>query len=77
MANTPEGPWTLALEKELEDSRQQEDDDPYRLQVMLLDTKVTMQFVKFELISWYGNGGGLQYFTVIPETGILSLEFEF
>ena len=71
VANAIEGPWKLSLDQELRDSRQQKDEDPHRLQVLLLDTKVTVQFVKFELISWYGNGGGLQYFTVIPESGKL------
>ena len=71
MAKVRDGPWKLSLDQELKDSRQQKDDDPYRLQVLLLETKVTVQFVKFELISWHGRGGGLQYFTVIPESGKL------
>ena len=60
---TESGPWTKVLEYELEDSRQQE--DPIPLQLIALDAGMQQaQFVKFELVSWWGNSGGLQYFDI-------------
>ena len=54
------------LDTELEDSRRQS--DPLPLQVIGLDVgRVTAMFVKFELVSWWGYGGGLQYFDIIRE----------
>ena len=50
------------LETTLEDSRQQ--NDPLPLQLIGLQTEVTGQFIKFELLEWYGKGGGLQYFDI-------------
>jgi hypothetical protein len=57
------GPWHNVLETTLEDSRQQM--DPLPLQVIYLQSKVIGQFVKFELLEWYGQGGGLQYFDIL------------
>ena len=49
------GPWTELLDDELE-------------QIASLQTfsfqATTDKFFKFEIVSWYGNGGGLQYFDV-------------
>ena len=55
------GPWTLVVHKELPDSRHQSDPLPV-LSFRFSDR--TARFVKFNLISWYGYGGGLQYFAV-------------
>ena len=57
-----EGPWTKVLEKELEDPREQQ--DPLPLQVINLDKEATGQFLKFELLSWWGWNGGLMYFSI-------------
>ena len=59
---TESGPWTEALEAELEDSRQQE--DPLSLQLISLESEVLAQFVKFEASECWGKGCGLQYFDV-------------
>ena len=57
------GPWTQVLESpELEDPLQQQ--DPLPLQLFPLDTITAAQFIKFELLDWYGNSGGLQYFDI-------------
>ena len=53
------GPWTKVLQKTLEDSRRQS--DPLPLQEFPI-SPVEARFVKFELVSYYGHGGGLQYF---------------
>ena len=66
---TESGPWTQVLDKELEDSQQQQDDDPSRLQMIALDKETEAQFVKFDLISWWGRGGGLQYFDILRNKG--------
>jgi hypothetical protein len=50
------------LEATLEDSRQQI--DPLPLQLIDLPAQATGQFLKFELMKWYGSGGGLQYFDI-------------
>ena len=49
------------LDETLEDSRQQS--DPLPLQTFNFDP-VTARFAKFKLLSYWGNGGGLQYFTI-------------
>ena len=66
---TGAGPWTQVLDTELADSRQQQDSDPARLQMIMLDNKVTARFVKFELITWWGKSGGLQFFDIFRDTG--------
>ena len=63
MSESESGPWTQVLNTQLEDSRQQQ--DPLPLQLIELDVEeVTAQFVKFELLSWWGFGGGLIYFDI-------------
>ena len=61
-------PWTSVLETSLEDSRQQQ--DPLPLQVLCLQESVQAQFIKFDLLEWYGQGGGLQYLDIEREGGL-------
>eukprot|EP00092_Neocalanus_flemingeri_P026563 GFUD01028787.1.p1 GENE.GFUD01028787.1~~GFUD01028787.1.p1 ORF type:complete len:626 (+),score=118.16 GFUD01028787.1:104-1981(+) len=61
-SQTASGPWTQVLDTQLGDSRQQQ--DPLPLQMIALDTQTTARFVKLELLSWWGDGGGLQYFGI-------------
>lgn len=35
-----------------------------------LQPPVTTQFIKFQVISWFGDRGGLQYFDVVQTTEI-------
>ena len=56
------GPWSSVVHETLEDSRDQDDPLPVLTFPLSSDIKVTARFVKFNLISWYGYGGGLQYF---------------
>jgi len=58
-------PWTSVLETSLEDSRHQQ--DPLPLQVLHLKESVKAQFIKFDLLEWYGVGGGLQYMDIKRE----------
>ena len=38
--------------------------DPLPLQTFLLSETTTAQYVKFELLSWWGHGGGLLFFEI-------------
>ena len=62
MSPTGSDPWTEILDKELEDSRKSK--DPLPLQTFPLEEEITSPFIKFQLVSWYGRGGGLQYFDI-------------
>ena len=55
------GPWQELLLANLEDSRLQ---DPPPFQQLMLTYSAVVSFVKFELLEYYGNGGGLQFFEV-------------
>ena len=61
-------PWINVLETTLEDSRQQQ--DPLPLQVLQLQRSVQAQFIKYDLLEWYGEGGGLQYLDIDREGGL-------
>ena len=56
-----DGPWKIVLQKTLGDSRKQK--DPLPIQEFPI-FPVEARFVKFELVSFFGNGGGLQYFNI-------------
>ena len=51
----------MVLQTTLDDSRKQTDPLP-KQEFSIPSTKG--RFVKFELVSYYGNGGGLQYFNI-------------
>ena len=59
---TNSGPWQELLVADLEDSRRQ---DPPPLQQLMFANSAVVSFVKFELLEYYGTGGGLQYLAVI------------
>ena len=54
------GAWELVIEDRLEDSRTQT--DPLPVLEFEFQTR-TVRYILFKLISYYGNGGGLQYFS--------------
>ena len=56
------GPWNELLVADLEDSRNQ---NPPPVQNLTFANSATVRFVKFELLEYWGNGGGLQYFEVL------------
>ena len=61
LSNFPTGPWREVLHETLEDSSQMTDPLP------LLEFPITPKvgrYVKFFLLSFYGLGGGLNYFAV-------------
>ena len=58
------GPWTEALHKVLPDPRRMEDPLPV-LDFPIAPTEA--RFARFELVSHYGRGGGLQHFSALPD----------
>ena len=70
-SQSQDGTWTKVLEASLSDSRNQT--DPLPLQWIDLQEPVTGQFLKFELLEWFGRGGGLQYFDSQRSVGKLVL----
>ena len=54
-----EGPYDLLLEEELEDSREQPFLPPLKTFPF---GEAVIRFLKFELLEFWGAGGGLQYF---------------
>ena len=56
------GPWRELLLAHLVDSRNQ-DVPPVETRTFVSSTVV--RYIKFELLAFWGNGGGLQYFKVI------------
>ena len=60
-----DGPWETLVEDELVDTRGK----PAELLNFTFKEPVEIQFLKFDLISYWGNfGGGLQYFAAILAT---------
>jgi len=67
LADSENGPWTEVLHDFLDDPRNTnatEASVPPR--VFNLPNPTCGQYVRFQIISWYGNGGGLQYFSTCP-----------
>ena len=63
------GPWETLLEDELVDTRGQK---PAALLNFTFDEPVEVQYLRFDLVSYWGDvGGGLQYFAPIPATSKL------
>ena len=66
LSSNVDGIWEEALEGELEDSREMTEVKPNKFKI-----KPTIaRFVKFVLIDYWGNGGGLQYFTCLDDDSI-------
>ena len=62
IGDTQEGPWHTIVSETLPDERNM---DILPLHTFAADGLIGGSFVKFEQISRYGNGGGLQYFALI------------
>ena len=60
------GPWKTLVEDQLVDTSNEE---AAPLLNFIFEEPVEIQFIKFDLISYWGTqGGGLQYFAAIPAT---------
>ena len=60
------GPWQSLVEDELADTTKGE---AAFLLNFTFKNPVEIKFLKFDLISFWGDGGGLQYFAAIPALG--------
>ena len=60
-SGSEKGPWQELLVANLEDSRQQ---NPPPLQHLKFASSAVVTFIEFQLLDFYGLGGGLQYFAV-------------
>ena len=58
---TNSGPWQELLVADLEDSRRQ---NPPLLQQLMFANSAVVSFIKIELLEFYGQSGGLQYFAI-------------
>ena len=63
-SKSAEGPWQTILQENLEDNRQQSSPP---VKELLFKNPVVVRFVKFELLEFWGQGGGLQHFSVHAE----------
>ena len=67
------GPWKEVVSETLEDSRQQK--DPLPQQEFPFPTQ-NGRYVKFEVVSYYGHGGGIQYFNIIGPVVVSGVQGE-
>ena len=63
-----DGPWVILAEDRL---AYYSGSKPATLRELKFDEAVEVQFLKFDLVSYWGRGGGLQYFAAILTTGII------
>ena len=56
------GPWVKIRDVDLEDSRQQ---TPPPIKRLMFADPVVISFLKFELLEFWGKGGGLQHFQIL------------
>ena len=61
-----DGPWVILAEDRL---AYYTGSKPATLRELKFDDAVEVQFLKFDLVSYWGRGGGLQYFAAILTTG--------
>ena len=59
------GPWREVVSETLEDSRQQK--DPLPMQEFPFPAQAG-RYVKLVIVSYYGAGGGVQFFDIIGES---------
>ena len=58
-STTDSGPWTVILSENIPDARNV---DPVPVLQFPLENSVTTQYIMFQIETYYGTGGGLQYF---------------
>ena len=65
------GPWNTLVEEELVDV-----DGPAPLLEFVFDKPEEVQFLKFDLLSFWGDGGALQYFAAVSAEGECKSKYE-
>ena len=68
LGDNESGPWKEVLHDYLKDPRNVGDIPPVSFNI----SPVGASFVRFQLLSYYGSGGGLQYFSTCPASGRLT-----
>ena len=63
---SPDGPWQIILEANLE-YRFSRKERPPPVKQLIFENPLLVRFVKFELLEFWGLGGGLQYFSIVGE----------
>ena len=66
-SSNAEGPWVTLLEEELIHTLSSKKES---LRNITFAEPVEAQYLKFDLVSFWGDGGGLQYFAAVPYFGI-------
>jgi len=66
LGDSESGPWMEVLHDFLDDPRGTEEHRSSVTPSIFSINPKCAQFVKFQIISWYGKGGGLQYFSTCP-----------
>ena len=64
-SNNENGPWEELLHEHLEDSRQQA---PPPLQQFMFAKSASAEFIQFQLLDYWGVGGGLQHLCIMSPT---------
>ena len=57
--------WTPVLSGQLTHRWEDTEPNPLPIEELELNKVVETQFVKFEILSYYGNRGGLEYFDIV------------
>ena len=63
---SPDGPWQIILEANLE-YRYSRKERPPPVKQLIFENPLLVRFVKFELLQFWGLGGGLQYFSIVGD----------
>ena len=72
-----DGPWKRLIGNLLEDSRKKVP----TVKTLMFDKPLVLRYLKFELVEYWGSGGGLQYFepiftnTTVKESGTTDSSF--
>ena len=61
-----DGPWRMLLDTVLADSRFKKE---VSLEIFPLKKATRLRFLRFQLLSFWGKGGGLQHFSAVPAEG--------
>ena len=63
------GPWTEVLHENLPDARGIDESVSLVPAISFQISPSSAKYIKFKVMSWFGHGGGLQYFSVHSQPG--------
>ena len=64
-SNNENGPWEELLEESLEDTRRE---NPQPVLEFTFANPASVEFIQFQMLDFWGIGGGLQYLSIISST---------